>query len=80
MLCLTTFSTSSRRPSRARKRAATGGRAVAALAPLRSTGGRAVTLRDAAQQAARTALGDNAYDEGVTAGHALDPSAVPELA
>lgn len=38
------------------------------------------SVRNAAQQAARTALGDNAYDEAVTAGHSLDPAAVPELA
>ncbi|TDO30981.1 hypothetical protein EV643_1345 [Kribbella sp. VKM Ac-2527] len=39
-----------------------------------------VSLRDTAQQAARTALGDDAYNEAVTAGRSLDPSAAPELA
>ncbi|MEU4603782.1 helix-turn-helix domain-containing protein [Kribbella sp. NPDC023972] len=37
-------------------------------------------LRDAAQEAAQTALGEDAYDEAVAAGRSLDPTAVPELA
>lgn len=38
------------------------------------------SLRDAAQQAAQLALGEEAYDAAVAAGHSLDPAAVPELA
>ncbi|MGW1343266.1 ATP-binding protein [Kribbella sp. NPDC002412] len=38
------------------------------------------SLRDAAQQAARLTLGEDAYDAAVAAGRSLDPAAVPELA
>lgn len=38
------------------------------------------SLRDAAQQAARAALGDNAYDEAVAAGRTLDMSAAADFA